>query len=103
MVVVKCLFADDTVVLAESEGDLKRVVNGFYSVCKKRKLKMNAGKSKVMVFERREEEEVDFNSAYRVRLPVVVRCRIILRSEKMEEVSAFKYLLLPFSLYEIIY
>ncbi len=30
---------------------------------------MNAGKSKVMVFERREEEVNDFNIAYRVRMP----------------------------------
>ncbi len=58
--VVTCLFADDTVFLAESEGDLQRLVNGFYSVCKKRKLKVNAGKSKVMVFQRREEEVIDF-------------------------------------------
>ncbi len=41
--------ADDTVLLAESEADLQRVVNEFYSVCKIRKLKVNAGKSKVMV------------------------------------------------------
>ncbi len=51
--VVTCLFVDDTVLLAESEGDFHRVVNEFYSVCKKRKLKVNTGKSKVMVFERR--------------------------------------------------
>ncbi len=44
--VVTCLFADYTVLLAESEGDLLRVVNEFYSVCKRRKLKTNAGKSK---------------------------------------------------------
>ncbi len=41
--VVTCLFADDAVSLAESEGDLQRVVNVFYSVCKRRKLKVNAG------------------------------------------------------------
>ncbi len=34
--------------LAESEGDLQRVVNEFYSICKRRKLKVNAGKSKVI-------------------------------------------------------
>ncbi len=34
--------------LAESEGDLQRVVNEFYSICKRRKLKVNAKKSKVM-------------------------------------------------------
>ncbi len=67
--------------LAESDGDLQRGVNEFYSVCKRRKLKVNAGKSKVMVFERREEEVIDFNTAYRVRLPAVARCRILLGSE----------------------
>ncbi len=78
--------------LAESEGDLQSVVNEFYSVCKRRKLKVNAGKSKVMVFERREEEVVDFNIACRVRLPAVVRFRVMLGCEKMEEVSEFIYL-----------
>ncbi len=50
---------------------MQRVVNEFYSVCKRRKLKVNAGKSKVMGCERREVEVVDFNTAYRVRLPAV--------------------------------
>ncbi len=68
--VVTCLFVDDTVLLAESEGDLQRVVNEFYSVCKSTKLKVNAGKSNVMVFERR-EEVINFNTSYRVRLPAV--------------------------------
>ncbi len=53
---VTCLFADDTALLAESKGALQRVVNEFYSACKRRKFKVNAGKSKVMAFERREEE-----------------------------------------------
>ncbi len=53
---------------------------------------MNAGKSKVMVFERREEEVINFNTACRVRLPAVARCRIMLGSEKMEEVNEFNYL-----------
>ncbi len=30
---------------------------------------------------------IDFNTAYRVRMPAVARCRISLGSEKMEEVS----------------
>ncbi len=49
-------------------------------------------KSKVMVFERREVEVVEFNTAYRVRLPAVARCIVMLGREKMEEVSEFKYL-----------
>ncbi len=55
--IVTCLFADDIVLLAEREGDLQRVVNEFYSVYKRRKLKVNAGKSKVMMFERRKRRE----------------------------------------------
>ncbi len=82
---------DDTELLAESEGDLQRVVNLFCSVCKRRKLKVNAGKSKVMVFERM-EEVIDFNIAYRVRMLAVARCRIMLGSEKMEGGREFKYL-----------
>ncbi len=69
--VVPCLFADDTVLLAESEGDLQRVVNEFCSVCKRRKLKVNTGKRMMMVFQRREEEVIGFNTAYRVRVPAV--------------------------------
>ncbi len=53
--VIICLFTDDTVLLSESEGDLQRLVNESYSVCKRRKLKVNTGKSKVIVFERRKK------------------------------------------------
>ncbi len=42
--VVTCLSADDTVLLAESEVNQQKVVNEFYSVCKRRKLKVNTGK-----------------------------------------------------------
>ncbi len=49
------LYADDTVILFESEGMLQRIVDEFDRVCKRRKLKVNAGKSKVMVFERARE------------------------------------------------
>ncbi len=45
------LYADDTVLLAESEGMLQRIVDEFERVCKRRKLKAIAGKSKMMVFE----------------------------------------------------
>ncbi len=41
------LYVDDTVLLAESEGMLQRIVDEFDRVCKRRKLKVNAGKSKV--------------------------------------------------------
>ncbi len=89
---VMCLLLENTVLLAESEGDLQRVVNEFYSVCKRRKDKVNAGKSNVMMFERRAVVVINFNTVYWVRLPAVTSCRIVLGSEKMEEVSEFKYL-----------
>ncbi len=40
--VVAGLYADDTVLLAESEGMLQRIVDEFDRVCKRRKLKVNA-------------------------------------------------------------
>ncbi len=40
------------VLVAESEGMLQRIIDEFESVYKRRKLKVNSGKSKVMVFER---------------------------------------------------
>ncbi len=42
----------DKVVLAESEGMRQRIVDKFDRICKSRKLKVNTGKSKVMVFEK---------------------------------------------------
>ncbi len=69
--------------LTESEEDLQRGVNEFHSACERRKLKVNAGKIKVVVFERREEEVIDFNTDFRVRFSSVGRCRIMLGSERM--------------------
>ncbi len=43
--VVACLFANDTDFLGESERDLQRVVGQCDSMCSRRKLRMNAGKS----------------------------------------------------------
>ncbi len=48
--------------LAESDRELQRVVDQYYSVCSRRKLRVKEGKSKVMVFERREVEVVDFGN-----------------------------------------
>ncbi len=42
------LYADNTVLLAESERMLQRIVDEFDGVCRRRKLKVNAGKSKVL-------------------------------------------------------
>ena len=42
-----------------------------FSVCTRRKVKVNAGKSKVMFFVRREGEVVDFSTPYRVSVLAV--------------------------------
>ena len=43
------LYADDLVIWGESEEDLRAMVGRFVEVCRRRGLKINAGKSKVMV------------------------------------------------------
>ncbi len=55
-----------TVLLAESERKLQRIVDEFDRVCRRRKLKVNAGKSKVMVFERAAEQAIDLAKSYGV-------------------------------------
>ncbi len=54
------MFADDTVLIADNESDLQKIVNVFDSVCKRRKPKVNTNKSKVMASERSKSEVVDF-------------------------------------------
>ncbi len=56
--VVVGIYADDTALLAESEGTLQRIVDEFGRVCKRRKLKVNAGKSKVMVLREQESRQL---------------------------------------------
>ena len=67
------LFADDTVVVADSERKLCQLVTEFGRVCERRKLRVNVGKSKVMRCTRNEDG---------ARLNV----------EAIEEVDQFKYL-----------
>ena len=87
-----CLYADDAVLFAESEENLQSMVSEFNRVCERRKLEVNAGKSKVMVFERKKFDTVDFDKIYRVNRPNVRKCKITIGSEQLEEVSEFKYL-----------
>ncbi len=70
------LYADDTVLLAESEGMLQKIEDEFDRVGKKRKLKVNAGKSKVMVFERAREQTINFAKQYRVGSEAILGCKI---------------------------
>ncbi len=68
--------------MAECEMELQRVVDQFYDVCRRRKLRVNLGKSKVMVFERRKVEVVEFGSPYRVSVAVDDRCERVLGGGK---------------------
>jgi flagellin-specific chaperone FliS len=44
------LYAEDTVLLAETANDLQAQLDALYEYCSSRKLKVNADKTKVMVF-----------------------------------------------------
>ena len=43
------LYADDLFLCSEPEEDLRAIVGRFIEVCRRRGLKVNAGKSKVML------------------------------------------------------
>ena len=61
------LYADDLVLCGESEEDLRAMVGLFVEVCRRRRLKVNVGKSKVMVLRGEEGLECEF-SLDRIRL-----------------------------------
>ena len=48
------MYTDDLVLYGELEQDLKVMVKHFVEVCRRRGLKVNADKSKVMVLDREE-------------------------------------------------
>ncbi len=45
------LFVDDTILSAQSERMVQRTVDEFDRVCRRRRLTVNAGKCKVLIFE----------------------------------------------------
>ena len=71
------LFADDTVVVADSEEKLQQLVSEFGRVCERRKLRVNVSKSKIMRCTRDEGG---------------ARLNVMLNGEALEEVDKFKYL-----------
>ena len=70
------LYADDLVLCGESEEELRKMLGRFIEVCKRRGLKFNAGKSKVMVLNGEERLE----------------CDLYVDGIRLEHVSEFKYL-----------
>ena len=74
--ITSMLFADDTALFGMSEMEIQRLVDVFDTVCRRRNLKVNAKKSKVMVCEREGETE----------------CEIKMGEQVLEVVDRFKYL-----------
>ena len=71
------MFADDTVLVGDSEEKLQRLVKEFESVCKKRKLKVNVSKSKVMKVNGKQGDR---------------EMNVSMEGGRMEEVGSYKYL-----------
>ena len=70
------LYADDLVLCGESEEDLRVMVGQFAEVCRRRGLKVNVGKSKVMLLNGDEGLE----------------CDVHVDGIRLEHVSEFEYL-----------
>ncbi len=75
-----------TVLFAKSEGMLQRILDAFVRACRRGKLKVNAGKSKVMVFKRAGGQTINFAKPHRVGSEAILGCKIWLGKE-MEEVN----------------
>ena len=81
------LYTDDLVLCGVSDEDLRVMVGRFVEVCKRRGLKVNAGKSKVMVLNGEEGLEYEVHVA----------------SIRLEHVSEFKCVLDEFGTYGVEY
>ncbi len=68
------------------------MVDQFHSACSRRKLRVKAGKSKVIVLEKKVVEVVNFGNPYSMSVPVNERCEIAMEGEMMEVVKEFTYL-----------
>ena len=75
--VSQLLFADDTVLVADSKKKWERLVEEFGRVCRRRKLNLNVAKSKVMRIKRDS---------------MVGETNIMMDGEALEKVAVFKYL-----------
>ena len=71
------MFADDTVLLGDSDEKLERLVQEFGRVCQRRKLSVNETKSKIMNIGKNGEEN---------------QVNISLNDRRMEEVETYRYL-----------
>ena len=71
------MFADDTVLIGDSEEKLERLVHEFERVCGRRKLKVNVTKSQIMKIGKNVEEN---------------EMNVQLNNRRMDEVDTYRYL-----------
>ena len=77
------MYADDTVLFANSKENLQKCLNGLQQYCDKWKLQINADKTKVLVFSKRKIDKSNIN--------------FTIGGEIIEIVDEFKYLGVKFS------
>ena len=77
------LYADDTVILAESAAELQASLNAMYLYCQTWKLQVNIFKTKVVIFSRSRLNTNDMNFKY--------------NGESLNIVTNFQYLVIIFS------
>ena len=65
------MYADDTILLAESEDDLQHVLSAMFSYCNTWKLQVNVNKTKIVVFSRGKIRKIP-NLFFGPKLPDVV-------------------------------
>jgi hypothetical protein len=71
------LYADDTILLAESREDLQLLLNTFSEYCLEWKLKINVNKTKALIFSKERIENT---------------LKFYINNEEIEIVKNFKYL-----------
>ena len=58
------MYADDTIIVADSEENLQKALNALKSYCNKWKLDINCSKTKITIFSNRKATTSDFNFKY---------------------------------------
>ena len=70
------LYADDTVLMAETAEDLQNLLNIYANYCDAWKLKLNSSKTKVLISSRGRQREYSFQFKNET-LEVVHKCKYI--------------------------
>lgn len=78
------VYADDTVILSETEEAMQRSLNIFQLYCEKWKLEVNLNKTKVMIFRKRKSKK---------------KCKFLLLNKELEIVEKQSYLGVIFKYY----